>query len=177
MKNIEIDLDVSKTIEAGRIGFEESPNQILRRLLGIDARPKNAGIRPVPRTPRSSGAYSTTLGSATIEANSLKELLRRAILLSDKIEPGFIERLSRQPTRRGRYIVARQATALYPKSPQLAEYGERLDSEWWYDTNVGRTQVSAYLRQFAQLLNLPNLPALHKRAERTVLTLEDLGLA
>lgn len=176
MKSIEIDLDVNKAIEAGRIGFEESPNQILRRLLGIDARPRDAELRTVPRTPRSSGAYSTTLGTATIEANSLKELLRRAILMSEKLEPGFIERLSLLPTRRGRYVVARSTAGLYPKSPQLAEYGEQLDAEWWYDTNVGRTQVLACLRQFAQLLKLPSLPALHKRAERTLLTLEDLGL-
>lgn len=176
MKSIEIDLDVNKAIEAGRIGLEESPNQILRRLLGIDARPKDAEFRPVPRTPRSSGAYSTSLGTATIEANSLKELLRRAILMSEKLEPGFIEQLSLLPTRRGRYVVARSAGGLYPKSPQLAEYGERLDTEWWYDTNVGRTQVLAYLRRFAQLLKLPSLPALHKRTERTLLTLEDLGL-
>lgn len=177
MKTIEIDLDVNKAIEAGRIGFEESPNEILRRLLGIDLRPRDTDARPIPRAPRSSGAYSTTIGSATIEANSLKELLRRAILLCEKLQPGFIEQLSRQSTRRGRHIVATTPGGLYPKSPQLMEFGERLNGEWWYDTNVGRSQVLAYLKQFAQLLQLANLPALHKRLERTVLTLEDLGLA
>lgn len=177
MKTIEIDLDVNKAIEAGRIGFDESPNEILRRLLGIDLRPRNADVRPIPRAPRSSGAYSSTIGPATIEANSLKELLRRAILLGEKLQPGFIDRLSRQPTPKGRHIVATSPTGLYPKSPQLVEFGERLNSEWWYDTNVGRNQVLAYLRQFAQLLQLTALPAIHKRSERTVLTLEDLGLA
>ncbi len=177
MKTVDIDLDVSKAIEAGRIGFEESPNQILRRLLGIDLRPKDADTRPVPRATRSSGAYSTTIGSATIEANSLKELLRRAILLCEKLQPGFIDQLSDQSTLRGRHIVAKSASELYPKSPQLAGFGERLNNEWWYDTNVGRAQVLAYLKQFAQLLQLNTLPAVQKRSERTVVTLEDLGLA
>jgi hypothetical protein len=177
LKTIEIDLDVNKAIEAGRIDFEESPNEVLRRLLGIDLRPRDADTRPIPRTPRSSGAYTTTIGSATIEANSLKELLRRAILLSEKLQPGFIERLSGQATPKGRHIVAKTPTGLYPKSPQLMEFGERLNSEWWYDTNVGRNQVLAYLKQLAQLLQLATLPAVHKRSERTVLTLEDLGLA
>lgn len=177
MKTIEIDLDVNKAIEAGRIDFEESPNKILRRLLGIDLKPRDADARPIPRAPRSSGAYSTTIGSVTIEANSLKELLRRAILLSEKLQPGFIERLSRQATPKGRHIVAMTPAGLYPQSPQLMEFGERLNGEWWYDTNVGRNQVLAYLKQFAQLLQLTTLPAVHKRSERTVLTLEDLGLA
>ncbi len=177
MKSVEIDLDVNKAIEAGRTGFEESPNQILRRLLGIDLRPRDADARAVPRAPRSNGAYSTTIGSATIEANSLKELLRRAILLCEKLQPGFIERLSHQSTPKGRHIVATTVSGLYPKSPQLMEFGERLDGDWWYDTNVGRGQVLAYLKQFAQLLQLASLPVLHKRLERTVLTLEDLGLA
>lgn len=176
MKTIEIDLDVNKAIEAGRIGFDESPNEILRRLLGIDLRPRN-DVRTIPRAPRSSGAYSTTIGPATIEANSLKELLRRAILLGEKLQPGFIDRLSRQATPKGRHIVATSPNGLYPKSPQLVEFGERLNGEWWYDTNVGRNQLLAYLRQFAHLLQLTTLPAVHKRSERTVLTLEDLGLA
>jgi hypothetical protein len=177
VKKIEIDLDVNKEIETGRIGFDESPNQILRRLLGIDLRPRDAGARSVPRATRSSGAYSTTIGSATIEANSLKELLRRAILLCEKLQPGFIEQLSGQSTRRGRHIVAKSADELYPKSPQLTGYAERINGDWWYDTNVGRAQVLSYLKQFAQLLQVNNMPTLQKRSERTLVTLEDLGLA
>lgn len=177
LETIEIDLDVSKAIEARRLSADESPNQILRRLLGINLRSSDAGAGPMPRTSRSSGAYSTTLGSVTIEANSLKELLRRTILLCEKSQPGFIGRLARQPTRRGRYLVAKSAAGLYPKSPQLAAFGERLNSAWWYDTNVSRTQVLAHLRQFAEVLQFSTLPTLHKRSERTTLTLADLGLA
>lgn len=36
MKPIEIDLDVHRFIEAGRMDFDETPNTILRRLLGIE---------------------------------------------------------------------------------------------------------------------------------------------
>lgn len=36
MKQIDIDLDVHRLIENARLDFEESPNTILRRVLGID---------------------------------------------------------------------------------------------------------------------------------------------
>lgn len=36
MKQIDIDLDVHRLIENARVDFEESPNTILRRVLGID---------------------------------------------------------------------------------------------------------------------------------------------
>jgi hypothetical protein len=49
MKQIEIDLDVHRLIENARKDFEESPNGILRRLLGIDrtsARQSVLGLTP-----------------------------------------------------------------------------------------------------------------------------------
>lgn len=175
MKSIDIDLDVYKTIENGRATFEESENDILRRLLGIDTRPAER-TTPKPRTPRSSGAYSTTVGGQAIEANSLKELLRRVILQGEKSSPGFIRELSVWATPKGRHVVARSAEELYPRSPQLAEYGERLNDEWWYDTNVGKNQVASYFRRFAKMLGLSAIPTISKRSERTVLTLADLDL-
>ena len=43
LRSIEIDFDVHRTIEMNRTGFEETPNAVLRRLLGLDAviPPKN----------------------------------------------------------------------------------------------------------------------------------------
>ena len=174
MKQIAIDLEVNRAIEAGRLSFEETENAILRRLLGIDARPAGA---PRQRLPRSSGAYMIVMGNRVIEANSLKEFLRRAILMAEKMRPGLIETLAQSPTARGRHMVASSPDLLYPKAPQLLSYAERLDGDWWYDTNVGRNQVQAYLRTIARLTNLPNLPTIQKRTEKSVLTLEDLGLA
>ena len=118
----------------------------------------------------------TVIGTVPVEANSLKELLRRAILIAEKSRAGFIEQLARTPTPKGRFIVARTAASLYPKSPQLVEYADRLDPEWWYDTNVGRSQVLAYLRVLSRLLKLPHHPTIQKRSEKSALTLEYLGL-
>lgn len=172
MKAIDIDIEVHRAIEAGRLEFEESPNKILRRLLGIDIGP----IVPRSRVERSSGAYSTVLGTTTIEANGLKELLRRAILSGEKIRPGFVAALSSTPTPRGRHIVANTPEGIYPKHPHLVTYAARLNDEWWYDSNVGRGQVASYLRKFARMLKLPNVPTIQKRSEKSVLTLEDLEL-
>jgi hypothetical protein len=176
MKQIEIDLDVHRAIENGRTSFEEHENDILRRLLGIDSKRLGEPNRPRLRQPRSSGAYSVMIGKDPIEANSLKELLRRVILKGEKIRAGFIADLARVPTARGRHIVAISPEALYPKSPQLLEYAEKLNGEWWYDTNVGRYQVLSYLKIIAGMLNLPSLPAISKRSEKSTLDLGDLGL-
>lgn len=48
-RTIEIDFDVHKRIEAERSGFAETPNDVLRRLLGIGA----AAARKAPRAPAS----------------------------------------------------------------------------------------------------------------------------
>ena len=179
MKQIDIDLDVYRAIENGRIGFDENPNTILRRLLAIDARqPRPDGVvPPMPRSSRSSGAYSTMLGNTSIEANSLKELLRRVILKGAQLKPGFVDILAEQPSARGRHIVAQTPEALYPKTPHLLAFAERLDADWWYDTNVGRSQVQAYFKLIAGLLALPHVPAISKRSEKSLMSLQDLGLA
>ena len=176
MREIEIDLDVHRKIEAGRQSFRESENTILRRLLGIDAKASAVARPTAPRTPRSSGAYSTALGGTFIEANSLKELLRRAILVGEKQKPGTIDRLAREPTRRGRRVVARTSSELYPNAPHLAGFAEALTDGWWYDTNVSRRQVKGYLAMLAGALGLSALPDIHKRSEKTNLTLDDLDL-
>ena len=117
-------------------------------------------------------------GARLIATNSalVRQVKPRAILIAEKSRAGFIEQLARTPTPKGRFIVARTAASLYPKSPQLVEYADRLDPEWWYDTNVGRSQVLAYLRVLSRLLKLPHHPTIQKRSEKSALTLEDLGL-
>jgi hypothetical protein len=176
MKSIEIDLDVNRVIENARLSFEESQNEILRRLLRLDVAIRTDATQPRIRAPRSSGAYSTTIGKQPIEANSLKELLRAVILVCAKRNPEFLEAVARVSTRRGRHIIARSPEEIYPQSPQLVEYAERLDSRWWFDTNVGRDQVAAYLKVIAKIAHLPHIPVINKRSEKSAMTLRDLGL-
>ena len=73
-------------------------------------------------------------------------------------------------------MIAKSPEGVYPQSPQLAEFAEKLDSKWWFDTNVGREQVAAYLRTMAKLARLPQIPTISKRSEKTTLTLEDFDL-
>ena len=177
MREIAIDLDIHRAIENGRITFEESENAILRRLLRIDVAPRpDVEPRVAPRQPRSSGAYSVMLGNEPIEANSLKELLRLVILKAERLRPGTIAEIAITPTPKGRFIVARSAERLYPKAPHLAGLGEQLGDGWWYDTNVGRNQVQAYMKLIARLLKLTSIPTINKRSEKTTMTAADLGL-
>jgi hypothetical protein len=176
MRSIEIDLDVHRMIENNRASFDEDENAILRRLLGIDGQLARVA-QPRPRQQRSSGAYSIFFGDEIIEANSLKELLRRSILKGEKMRPGLAVYLSAIPTPRGRYLVARSPADIYPKSPQLAEYAQELFDGWWYDTNVSKGQVQAHLKTLAKYLALPNIPTIHKRTEKSTLTLGDLDLS
>jgi hypothetical protein len=176
VKTIEVDIDVHRTIENARTSFDQTPNDILRWLLAIDRRAAEATQRPRVRSPRSSGAYSVDIGGQPIEANSLKELLRRTILYLEKRRPGFIAALARHSTPRKRRIVAKAPEALYPGAPHLVVLGEQLDATWWFDTNVSRQQAESYLRVIAEIAHLPAIPRIAKRAERTTLTLADLGL-
>lgn len=52
-RTIEIDLDVHKAIEAARIDFKEQPNEVLRRMLGIDKR-KPTSASAIPKSTNSS---------------------------------------------------------------------------------------------------------------------------
>ena len=177
MRQIAIDLDVHRAIENGRIAFEEDDNAILRRLLAIDGpRRSVTPERSVAKQPRSSGAYSVMLGREPIEANSLKELLRRVILKAEQLRPGTIAEMAAAPTVRGRFVVARSAAQLYPRTPHLTDLAEKLNDEWWYDTNVGRNQVQTYLKIVARMLRLASIPAINKRSEKTTVTAADLGL-
>jgi len=112
-----------------------------------------------------------------VEANSLKELLRLVILVCGKDRPRFLPVLAEaRTTRGGRHIIAATPEAVYPESPHLAEYAEKLNEDWWYDTNVGQGQVAAYFKQIAKLARLSHIPTISKRSEKTAFTAEDLDL-
>ena len=44
LRSIEIDFDVHKCIELERRTFQETPNEVLRRLLGIDKKSRSLGV-------------------------------------------------------------------------------------------------------------------------------------
>lgn len=180
MRKIEIDLDVHKVIEDARQSFEETENSILRRLLTIDlgAGGGSRSARPsgLPRSTRSSGAYSVLIEGQPVEGNTLRDLLQRVLLVLEKRRPGFLKLVATKDTRRGRKIVARSPEGVYPHAPHLRELAAPLNDDWWFDGNVSREQVSGYIKKFAEWGGLPAIPVITKRTQKTTLTLEDLDL-
>ncbi len=160
MKQIDVDLDVHKAIEARRLSFGETENQILRRVfeIGMPATVSVRGVEPRERPSRRGGNYKSKLFGKEITSGSLKEVLKAAMLGIESQNPGFLEKLGGHRTVRGRRIVARKPEELYPGKPQLVENcAERLDSKWWFDTNVSFNQTRRYLRAIADIAGIKEL--------------------
>ena len=62
MRTIEVDFDIHKLIESKRTSFYDTPNDVLRRLLGLGTSP----IGPLPPTPPGSGESSWTGKGVTL---------------------------------------------------------------------------------------------------------------
>lgn len=157
-QTIEIDIDVYKAIEARRISFAETQNEILRREFDIASDRNSSPSVGLPRATlreknrRRSGTYTVTWTGDEVSGVSLKDVLKKTILTLDKESPGLVETLSRHRTSRGRRIVARKPEELYPGNPQLVEQGaERLDGRWWLDTNISTGQCQRYLDVVGEL--------------------------
>jgi hypothetical protein len=133
MKQIEIDLDVSREIEVARLSFSETENDILRRLLRIGWSEGSSVSRPEEQIgQRSTGTFSFTY--------------KRLLLLIHADNSDFLSELAEQPVRRGR-IVSKDKQALYQTSPHLAEqYAEKLTDDYWYDTNLSTDQTKSRIR-------------------------------
>lgn len=57
MRSIEIDFDVHKHIEIARLAFDESPNDVLRRLLAINTSRTPAAVAAEIQKPKGSAWY------------------------------------------------------------------------------------------------------------------------
>lgn len=156
---MEVDLEFHKAIERHRHSLDETHEDIVRRVITSEGKPV---ISPVAepavgppgrvRLARRGGDYRVLILGESLEAQSLKDVLKRAILRAESANPGFIEKLASHRTPRGRRIVARKAEEIYPGNPELvANCAERLDPKWWYDTNVSFAQCQRYLNTLAQI--------------------------
>lgn len=143
--HIPIDLDVYKALEANRISFDEPHNLILRRILGVRGTAPEQSPPDRERSLRSSGEYDLRILDETVRVRSLREALSTALLRVEGAQPGFLEKLTGRPTARGRRIVARKPEDIYPNKPQLIQHAARLNSEWYFDTNISRRACERYL--------------------------------
>jgi hypothetical protein len=65
-RSIEIDFDIHKLIEKERLSFSETPNQVLRRLLGLsDLKHANVNIQPERQQEKAWSWKGVTLPSGT----------------------------------------------------------------------------------------------------------------
>lgn len=144
--DVKIDLEVYKMIEAGRLNFSESHNDILRRKYDLtkekQSSAQESAANPPPRyTGKFAFAYK---GNAYAEA-SLKSAYKRILLLISADTANFLQELSKVETP-GRRIVSQDPKALYKTSPHLAEdFAEKLDELYWYDSNLSNQQAKSRL--------------------------------
>jgi hypothetical protein len=157
MKQIQIDIEVSRVIEANRGSFSEKENDILRRLLlTAPARQKAPVIVAVTQMDapqfgsRSRGHWQVKLGTEIVAATSLKDAYCNLIRLAHEHDTGFLDRFSQQKAKT-RYFVARRPEALYISSPHLAkDHALELVKGWFVDTNLSESQVSLRIRVAAR---------------------------
>ena len=159
LKQIEIDLDVHRLIEEARRSFDESPNEILRRLLSGHA-PKPVSLSaPAPLAEqheprRIRGNWSVEYQGETIPAANLKDAYRLLLLRLSEGFPNFLEEFSTYGSRSRRFV-ARTPHELYANSPHLTTHHARiLTDEWFYDTNLSSDQISQRARIAARICGL-----------------------
>ena len=160
MRTIEIDIEVHRAIEQGRLGLGESANDILRRLLGPAPRgrartPAGDGAGATAGgASRSRGLWSVEIGGRRIPAANLKSAYRVLLRELDAAHPHFLEAFADEKTF-GRRYVARAPAALFPRSPHLAKrHAAPIGDGWHFDTNVSAAQVSRRARIAARLCGM-----------------------
>jgi len=159
---IEIDVDVHRAIERGRLALGESENEILRRLLLSSRRggAKPLGqVSPGPargtlRTTRSRGLWLVEIAGQRIAAGNLKQAYRILLRELARAHPHFLEAFAEEKGRARRFV-ARTPAALYGRSPHLARrHAEPLADGWYFDSNLSADQVAKRARVAARLCGL-----------------------
>lgn len=168
MRKIDVDFDVHQLIELERRNFGESPNDVLRRLLGLrDATgasppaPDNdqpATSSAPPRTPavRRPRPGELLLRGKTFQHRSGKEamtIVLRELAISDA---GFLGCCAQHPSNQGRKRrhIARTLAELYPDRPDLHDQHEVLPGGWFVGTNISNAQKADIIKIAASCAKL-----------------------
>jgi hypothetical protein len=146
---IAVSLATFKVIEAARLSFGESHDEIIRRIFtrGSSRRlqPARDGGRYTPPLQRRRGNISLELFTRPQSAPNLKYAYIAALQSLARHKPSLFELLSLEGTTRRRWA-ARATEALFPGSPHLArDHAFEVAPEWFIDTNLSRAQIEARL--------------------------------
>lgn len=157
MKQIGVDVDVNRVIEANRQSFAETENDILRRLL-LDRKQGGLAKVTVEDAPqfgaRQRGNWQVAVGRKIVGGTSLKDAYCKLLMLGHEQDPRFLARMAQEKGRTRRFVAARPE-ALYPASPHLAkDHALELVPGWFADTNLSETQVSHRARTAARVLGM-----------------------
>ena len=132
----------------------------LKDLPSIPMRPESGSGRvspsPDPATPRPGSQpharakiVGFVLGEERVETGTAIGTLIKLLLRLERDDPGFMERFASKtvtPRRSRRRLVARDRTALYFKSPHLADgHSTDLGNGWWLGTNLGTMKIREHI--------------------------------
>lgn len=159
---INIDIDVHKAIESHRSAFSETPNDILRGILGLDFVETNAPTRSQKISnenekqtrSRHVGPYNFIVKGKSYSEGGLTDAYLKCLNILVSAYPNFLEKFSQKNSRARRYI-ARNPTELYKNSPHLVDqHAKKFHGDWWIDTNLSQDQVVTRLEDAAQCASL-----------------------
>jgi hypothetical protein len=157
-KQIGIDVEVSRAIEANRLSFSETENDILRRMI-TGAKPQRLAspkFNPpiLPQGTRNRGAWSVVVNGEKSAAASLTSAYQTMLLSLARLDSNFLEKFSTRRART-RLFVSKRPETLYGNSPHLAaDFAKPLTDGWYFDTNLSLQQIAQRARAAAEVSDL-----------------------
>ncbi|MEQ1496794.1 MAG: hypothetical protein ABL912_13660 [Novosphingobium sp.] len=157
-KQIGIDVEVSRAIEANRLSFSETENDILRRM--VTGLKPNRSVSPklsppvLPQGTRNRGVWSLAVQEEKSAAANLTAAYQTMLLKLAAKDSSFLEKFSTRRAR-SRLFVSKRPEALYGNSPHLAaDFAKPLTDGWYFDTNLSLQQIAQRARAAAEVAGL-----------------------
>ncbi len=157
LKQIGIDVDVNREIEAHRTSFSESENEILRRMLlkQLDGRVRTTQQtkRTTTEAHRNRGEWIVSFFGESHPAPNMKEAYKKLLVLLDERYPDFSQKFANRSSR-SRLFISKNPEDIYGSAPHLAQdYAKPLVKGWYYDSNLSKEQVDTRLSVAAEVVN------------------------
>ena len=149
LAQIEISLATFKAIEAARLSFTETHDEIVRRALALRVSRSQMTVRnsarAAPPATRRRGNISVKLFGNSQPVANLKSAYICILKGLVRHKPSLFEHLADEGRTRRRWI-ARSAEGLYADSPHLArDHAFPIQGDWHLDTNLSRAQIDQRL--------------------------------